>query len=81
MSPSAATRVEWSRRLAQALVSAGQLSEEQSGQLLEESTSERGVARVAARFAGDRHPPGDTHDPRPADAAADSRPLLQPALT
>jgi twitching motility protein PilT len=38
MSPSAGTRVEWSRRLAQALVSSGQLSEEQAGTLLEEST-------------------------------------------
>ena len=39
MSPSAATRVEWSRRLAQALVSAGLLSEEDAGALLEESSA------------------------------------------
>ncbi len=37
MSPSAATRVEWSRRLAQALVSAGELPEADSAALLEES--------------------------------------------
>ncbi|MGO9343509.1 MAG: hypothetical protein ACLP6E_13480 [Acidimicrobiales bacterium] len=39
MSPSAATRVEWSRRLAQALVSAGQLPEADSAMLLEESSA------------------------------------------
>ncbi len=37
MSPSAATKIEWSRRLAQALVSAGQLPEADSAALLEES--------------------------------------------
>jgi twitching motility protein PilT len=39
MSPSAATRVEWSRRLAQALVSAGQLPEAVSAALLEEAAA------------------------------------------
>jgi twitching motility protein PilT len=39
MSPSAATRVEWSRRLAQALVSTGQLPEADSAALLEEASA------------------------------------------
>jgi len=39
MSPSAATRVEWSRRLAQALVSAGELPEADSASLFEESAA------------------------------------------
>jgi twitching motility protein PilT len=37
MSPSAATRTEWSRRLAQALVSAGELSDADAAALVEES--------------------------------------------
>jgi len=39
MSPTAATRVEWSRRLAEALVSAGELSDLDAGALLEESAA------------------------------------------
>ena len=47
MSPSAATRVEWSRRLAQALVSAGQLSQPDAAALLEEtSASGRSLASL-----------------------------------
>jgi twitching motility protein PilT len=37
MSPSAGTRIEWSRRLTQALVSSGQLTEADAGAILEEA--------------------------------------------
>jgi len=39
MSPSAATRVEWSRRVAQALVETGQLAEVDANALLAESAA------------------------------------------